>query len=132
MNIAKSTPGPWYWHIDSQGAPSLRTPDRGQLIVMDFGRLGMQRGTARFAEWPGISSGVQRQRLGGILCDAKHWFSPESGINHPDARLIAASPDLMDAARAAMICIGELSPTQARVETMQALQAAVEKAGGGE
>ncbi|RQO83524.1 hypothetical protein [Acidovorax sp. FJL06] len=48
----------------------------------------------------------------------------------PNARLIAAAPDLLEAAQAAWNCIGELPPTQARVEVAQLLQAAIEKAIG--
>jgi hypothetical protein len=47
-----------------------------------------------------------------------------------NARLIAAAPDLLEAAQAAMNCIGELPPTQARVETAQMLSAAIRKATG--
>lgn len=47
-----------------------------------------------------------------------------------DARLIAAAPELFEAAEAAMQCIGELPPTQARVEVAQMLQAALAKATG--
>lgn len=47
-----------------------------------------------------------------------------------DARLLAASPDLLAAAQAAWNCIGELPPTQVRVEVAQMLQAAIEKATG--
>jgi hypothetical protein len=45
-----------------------------------------------------------------------------------DARLIAAAPELLEALKAAEQCIGELSPTQARVEAMQMIQAALAKA----
>ena len=46
------------------------------------------------------------------------------------ARLFAAAQDLYEAAQAAMQCIGELSPTQARVEVAQLLQSALRKATG--
>jgi len=47
-----------------------------------------------------------------------------------NARLISAAPDLLEAAQAAWNCIGELPPTQVRVEVTQMLQAAIEKATG--
>lgn len=47
-----------------------------------------------------------------------------------DATLMAAAPELLAAANAAWNCIAELSPTQARVEVAQMLQAAVAKAVG--
>lgn len=99
MSTLKYTPGPWYWHWNGQGQwegqgyPSLRTPDRGQLIVMDFGRRGMQGATPRFAKWVGMEEGAARNRLGGILVDF-HVFQGAYGL-HPDARLIAAAPQLL-------------------------------------
>lgn len=50
--------------------------------------------------------------------------------NRANARLIAAAPELLEAAQAAWNCIAELSPTQARVETAQMLQAVIDKATG--
>lgn len=47
-----------------------------------------------------------------------------------DAKLMGAALDLCEAARAAMQCIGELPPTQPRVEVAQMLQFAIEKATG--
>lgn len=89
---ALHTKGPWYWHTDHRGNVSLRTPDRGNLIVMDFTRRGMQSAGPRFAVWPGIYTGSPRERLGGIL---------ETLLvdKHPDARLIAAAPDLLEVAQ---------------------------------
>ena len=47
-----------------------------------------------------------------------------------NARLIASAPALLEAANAAMQCISELTPTQARVEVAQMLQNAIAKATG--
>lgn len=88
MTAAKHTPGPWLWARQGDRV-SIRTPDRGQLVVMDCARLGMQGAAPRFAVWDGMSSGAERGRLGGILED----FDPD----HPDARAIIAAPDLLDA-----------------------------------
>jgi S-methylmethionine-dependent homocysteine/selenocysteine methylase len=51
-------------------------------------------------------------------------------IARANARLIAAAPELLEACNAAMQCIGELPPTQARVEAAQMLSAAIAKATG--
>lgn len=50
--------------------------------------------------------------------------------SHADAYLLCAAPELLDACEAAMQCIGELAPTQARVEVAQMLAAAIAKAKG--
>ncbi len=49
-------------------------------------------------------------------------------MTNANARLMAASPALLAACEAAWNCIAELSPTQARVEVAQMLQAALAKA----
>lgn len=51
---------------------------------------------------------------------------------HANGRLIAGAPDLLEAAQAAWNCIADLPPTQARVEVVQLLQAAIEKVTGEE
>lgn len=47
-----------------------------------------------------------------------------------NAHLIASAPDLLTACEAADNCIGELPPTLDRVEAMQMIQQAIEKAVG--
>ncbi|MEL6237049.1 MAG: hypothetical protein AAFO57_00270 [Pseudomonadota bacterium] len=64
-----------------------------------------------------------------IACDGGFVAQTVGGNDEANARLIAAAPELLEAVEAAIQCIGELSPTQARVEVMQMLQAAVAKAG---
>lgn len=88
------TSAPWYWHTDSRGQVSIRTPDRGNLIVADFCRKGMQGAAPRFARWTNMETGATRERLGGILCDFDE--------NHPDARLLVAAPKLLEALSAFM------------------------------
>lgn len=85
----KPTAGPWYWHIDHQGHVSLRTPDRGQLVVMDLIRHGRRQAAPIFAIWPNMDEGEERGRRGGILEGA----APD----HPDARAIAAAGSMVDA-----------------------------------
>jgi hypothetical protein len=66
------------------------------LIVMDFVRQGMNGAVARFAHWDGIEDGAPRARIGGIL---ENSVILKTGGMHPDARLIAAAPELAEALR---------------------------------
>ncbi len=84
-SLRGGTDGPWEWVFGGL-SPRLTTPDRGKLIVMDFVRRGMQGAEPRFARWDGLGAGEPRGRRGGILTP---------GYDHPDARLIAASPALL-------------------------------------
>jgi hypothetical protein len=91
MTTPIHTPGPWEWLLMGDLRPLLGTPDRGRLIVMDFCRLGMQAAEPRFAVWPGQMDGAPRERLGGTMRRASELVHADK---HPDARLIAAAPDL--------------------------------------
>jgi hypothetical protein len=88
------TKGPWEWTEWGNGRLKLSTPDRGKLIVMDFVRQGMNGAVARFAHWDGIEDGAPRARIGGIL---ENSVILKTGGMHPDARLIAAAPELVEA-----------------------------------
>ncbi|WP_130617958.1 hypothetical protein [Dyella amyloliquefaciens] len=84
--MAKHTAGPWEWRTNA-GRVYLRTVNRGGLYIMDFVRKGMQGAQPRFAVW----KGEEREKLGGVMHGAD-----EIDIRlHPDARLIAAAPDLL-------------------------------------
>lgn len=61
---------------------------------------------------------------------AEVYAMPGAGEREANAKLIAAAPELLAAAQAAWNCIGELPPTQARVEVGQMLTAAIAKATG--
>lgn len=88
----QSTPGPWYWHNDGFGRWSLRTPDRGQLIVLDI----PTKHRPRFAHWTGMLQGMPRERRGGVLLELGTGFS-DPGVMHPDARLVESAPLLQAA-----------------------------------
>lgn len=84
------TPAPWRWQSFNGGKTMfLGTPDRGRLVVMDFVRQGMRNAAPRFAiRW--------REDIGGILEPA----TLDEIESFPDARLIAAAPDLLAACEA--------------------------------
>ena len=90
----KHTPGPWQWFERMPGRPYLATPDRGQLYVLGFERKGMQGAGPVFSRWPGIECGAERERKGGIM---EPGLLLRDGSMHPDARLIAAAPQLLEA-----------------------------------
>jgi len=111
------TAGPWRWYWDGRRV-DLRTPDRGQLIILDGGDI-------RFAR--------RKDSLGGLMVSAKNMFSDshKSGfveISNPDARLIEASPDLLEACkRVRRILDGPLSASD-KWAAVNALNAAIAKA----
>lgn len=112
MADAKHTPGPWRLSPESERAEWIADADAAHAIDADDPVDGRLFEVA--AVW-----GIDRS-------------DREDDRSLANARLIAAAPELLEAAQAAWNCIGELSPTQARVETAQLLQAAIAKATGGD
>lgn len=83
------TPGPWTWNY-SAGDFSLRTTDRGMLLVMGFARMGMNNAQPTFFKWEGDN----RERKGGFRVKAQEMGEMH---DHPDARLIAFAPTILEA-----------------------------------
>jgi len=89
----KGTPGPWKWSINNQ-SKRMELSGRG-VIVMDFVRWGMRGAVARL-----------RDLRESLMYSAAKWAKPVTGrehhanwyqgIDHPDMRLIEASPDLLE------------------------------------
>jgi hypothetical protein len=118
MSEARFTPGPWCWH-GSNRRIHLATVDRGKTYVMSFCRMGMREGQPTFQasrRQPGVFGmhkalemakfEVGDRSVTGIT-EAKSNESVYrydiTHLDHPDAHLIAASPDLYAACNEAFI-----------------------------
>lgn len=119
MTAFKGTPGPWFWDVTPSGEVRLATPDRGRLYVMGFTRKGMQGAQPRFSLW---GEGL-RERRGGIM----HDFTEAGGAEHPDARLIAAAPELLEA----LVAVLDYCVDDEGQPTVATARAAIAKATGG-
>lgn len=122
------TPGPWYWDINRR-TRTIRLWGGNRLVVMDFARWGMQSAQPRFSNRPD-------DKHGGIMYTAEEYDQEEvegfvSVGSHPDARLIAAAPDLLDACESALFRLKEYE-YQAMQRTIEKLTAAIAKAKGGD
>lgn len=120
------TPGPWDWFSYSDGRVYLATPNNGRLIVMDFVRKGMNYAQPRFAVW----KDGERANMGGIMVPADGLIDV---AKHPDARLMAASPDLLKSLQefvAALVAGAKFGLNDAEVAMLRRGEAAIAKATG--
>jgi hypothetical protein len=128
---AAHTPGPWRWEFNASNKTVNLVGGRPMfdLTVMDFARWGMSKAVPRFRD-----TEVDGMNLMDRLCDKPEWIAPEPGrehhkrwhqlVTHPDARMIAAAPDLLEA----LISIAEDSSDEGARECAMA---AIAKATGG-
>lgn len=95
-----TSPGPWRWAGRLHTGPELScwVPGQGRTIVMSTRRLGMQEAQPQFV-------------VDGLIVDSTKLAVREVpyrddivDIDHPDARLIAAAPDLL---RRALVALAE-------------------------
>lgn len=97
----KHTPGPWSWSNAYETTDGRRT-------------------------WSLVS---EENGYGILSCDGEE-NSPQGINDEPNARLIAAAPELLEALQAAWNCICELPATQDRVEAAELVRNAIAKATG--
>ncbi len=95
----KHTPGPWRWEINQKnkninlcgGVPAF------DLTVMGFSRWGMSGAAPRFRDENCVLQRADNPNWLQSHHHRNHHFEWCADINHPDARLIAAAPDLLAA-----------------------------------
>ena len=89
------TPGPWFWDLNLKARQvRLSSVRGGQLTVLDATRWGMNGAQLRFRDSHPHQRMAPSESFAAPVTGREHhadWFQ---GISHPDARLIAASPDL--------------------------------------
>ena len=128
----KHLPGPWYWNVNLKSrCVRLESATHGLETVMDFVRWGMMGAKPRFQRVLGPQC--------GIMVPVEEWAIPVKGrehhaswfqaINHPDARLIAAAPDLLHACRMAR-AFGSQGETDDGISVSYLLDEAIRKATG--
>jgi len=108
VSDAKHTPGPWAWYgSTSSNSIYLATVDRGRQWVMGFKRWGFRGAQPDFSV-NHIMTPASELVLFDVAKDVKGDAAAKqegsgvyrrdfSVIDHPDARLIAAAPDLLEA-----------------------------------
>ena len=129
---AAHTPGPWRWEINQKGKSLHLVGGRPRfdLTLMDFERWGMGGATVRFRD-----TAFDGMNLMHKLHERPDWIKSFEGrdhhadwcadVIHPDARLIAAAPDLLEALQYAIKQVPELA-------TVPGIAAAIAKATGGQ
>lgn len=91
------TPGPWFWKLNEESKQiDLISQTSGQPIVMDFVRWGFQSAIPRFkVKWLMMPA----HEFGAVIPGHEHHKHFLKAIDHPDARLIASAPDLLNSLR---------------------------------
>ena len=123
----KHTPGQWRWTKQFTGQWALMTGR--SLLVMDFVRQGMNGAQPRFSDRNG-------EPRGGLM----HKAEDLDLATHPDATLIAAAPDLLEACKgvdevyaalqSALPVIAGTSSFDVVTEAVRKARAAIAKAEG--
>lgn len=136
--MSKHTPKPWRWEFNAKDKTVCLVGGRPRfdLLIMDFARCGMGGATMRLRDT--AHDGLQIMHR---LHERPDWIAPEEGrehhkswhqlVTHPDARLIAAAPDLLEALKLFIQYNEEEAPLSFPIDEMWAqARAAIAKAEG--
>ncbi len=138
--MSNHTPGPWRWEINRSAKVLHLVGGRPQydLTIMDFDRWGMSRAVATLRDTAADGMNIMHR-----LPDRHDWIAPFPGrdhhadwcadVTHPDMRLMAAAPDMLDALRKAVVLLAGAcvhSPELEPHATYEVVSAAIAKATG--
>jgi hypothetical protein len=136
---AKHTPGPWGWFGNPHRGLCIAAKHSGRRYVMQFARWGMQAAQPRFQVNDRMVDGAEllkfevgdRDVTGVTAAKANSsvYRLDVIDIDHPDARLMIASPDLLEAAKSIERWSFD-SATPIPDEVYRPLRAAIAKAEG--
>jgi hypothetical protein len=123
MSETKHTPGPWRWEVNNKGRRISLCGGKNpfDLIVVDFVRWGMNSAAPRFRTG-GDDLNVMKHAADFCVPVAgrEHHASWFQDLSHPDAKLIAAAPDLLAIARA-VVAGGMSYPKHLRDQAAEAI-----------
>ena len=97
--MSKFTPGKWRWELNlkSKRVSLCGGKNPFDLIVMDFERWGLGSAIPRFRTGNDDMNIMKKAvEFASVVPDREHhsdWFQ---NIDHPDARLIAAAPEMYE------------------------------------
>lgn len=142
--MSKHTPGPWRWEFNksAKSVYLVGGKPRFDKTVMQFARWGMGSAVPLFnSQITGDQYNIMER-----LCDMPAWTKPFQGlehhagwrmdVTHPDAVLMAAAPDLLEALKSTLLDLKAVDAAgQYGLELQPAIyqaNQAIAKATGGE
>lgn len=131
------TAGPWRWEFKAKHRTMTLVGGRPMfdLTIMDFSRWGTQGAVASLRD-----TSVDGMNIMHRLCDRPDWIAPFAGrahhadwcssVIHPDMRLMAAAPTILDALLKAEWMLARDHIDAQKMAVLEEVQAAIRTAGG--